>query len=289
MDSIKKYEVKSLARALDVIEVIGTTGMDGVGITEIARQVGTTKSNAFGIVQTLCDRGFVSDSGEGPTRRYRLGPSFLRLGNTASSQSPLAVVASSVLARLTADTGMTSRFAVFDRGAAVAIVRQNAPTGVEVAPYLGRRELLHASGVGKALLAGLSDDSMRQICRNFGLERRTRNTITDLETLIAEITAVRQTGFAIDDEEDIEGVFCVAASVLDQHGGGGGYQRVRAETVDRQARGRVDRTEGAVPCLVDVDGTRVPGGAKRLSVRAGSETTWIIRPRSRRRPARWPP
>eukprot|EP01036_Dinobryon_divergens_P019439 gene19439-26540_t len=122
MDSRKKYEVKSVARALDVIEAISTAGLDGIGISEVARLVGTTKSNAFGIVQTLCDRGFVSDSGDGPTRRYRLGPSFLRLGNTASSQSPLALVASGILARLTAETGLTSRFAVFDRAAAVAIV-----------------------------------------------------------------------------------------------------------------------------------------------------------------------
>lgn len=218
MESSKKYEVKSLARALDVIEAIGTAGLEGVGISEIARVVGTTKSNAFGIVQTLCDRGFVSDSGEGPTRRYRLGPSFLRLGSTASSQSPLAVVATAVLSRLTAETGLTSRFAVFDRGAAVAIVRQNAPTDIEIAPYLGRRELLHASGVGKALLASLSDAGIEQVCRSVGLERRTRHTITDLEALFSEITTIRDAGFAIDDEEDIEGVFCVAAAVRDQHG-----------------------------------------------------------------------
>ncbi|MES2143077.1 MAG: IclR family transcriptional regulator [Pseudomonadota bacterium] len=218
MDPSKKYEVKSLARALDVIEAVSTAGVEGVGISDIARQVGTTKSNAYGIVQTLCDRGFISDSGDGPTRRYRLGPSFLRLGSTASSQSPLAVVARGVLARLTDRTGLTSRFAVFDRGAAVAIVRQNAPTGIEIAPYLGRRELLHASGVGKALLSGLSDDGIRQICSSLGLERRTRHTITSLDALLEEVAVVRQTGFAIDDEEDMEGVFCVASAVRDHHG-----------------------------------------------------------------------
>lgn len=214
----KKYEVKSLTRALDVIEAISTAGVDGVGISDVARQVGTTKSNAYGIVQTLCDRGFISDSADGPTRRYRLGPSFLRLGSTASSQSPLAVVAGGVLSRLTAETGLTSRFAVFDRGSAVAIVRQNAPTGIEIAPYLGRRELLHASGIGKALLSSLSDDGLRQICSTIGLERRTRRTITTLDDLLAEIALVRRAGFAIDDEEDVEGVFCFAAPVMDHQG-----------------------------------------------------------------------
>ncbi|MGQ0567803.1 MAG: IclR family transcriptional regulator [Gemmobacter sp.] len=234
MDSVKKYEVKSLARALDVVEAIGTAGLDGIGISEVARLVGTTKSNAYGIVQTLCDRGYISDSGDGPTRRYRLGPSFLRLGSTASSQSPLAVVAQAVLARLTAETGLTSRFAVFDRGSAVAIVRQNAPSGVEIAPYLGRRELLHASGVGKALLASLSDDDIRQLCRNLGLERRTSRTITDLDALVAEIATVRRTGFALDDEEDIAGVFCVAAAVHDHHGQTAGAISVSGLKLERQ-------------------------------------------------------
>ncbi|CAN1550152.1 IclR Transcriptional regulator [Paracoccaceae bacterium] len=236
MDQSKKYEVKSLARALDVVEAISTAGLDGIGISEVARMVGTTKSNAYGIVQTLCDRGFVSDSGDGPTRRYRIGPTFLRLSSTASSQSPLAVVAHSILARLTGETGLTSRFAVFDRGAAVALVRQNAPGGVEIAPYLGRRELLHASGVGKALLSCLSDDGVRQLCGNMGLERRTSRTITNIDALIAEIASVRNAGFALDDEEDVEGVYCVAASVNDHHGQTAGAISVSGLKLDLRRR-----------------------------------------------------
>ncbi len=211
----KKYEVKSLARALDIIETIGTAGLDGVGISEIARVVGTTKSNAYGIVQTLCDRGYVSNSGSGPTRRYRLGPSFLRLASVASSQRPLAIVARGVLTRLTAETGMTSRFAVFDDGHAVALVRENAPNGIEVAPYLGRRELAHSSGMGKAMLASFSDDKIIQSMSVLGLERRTARTITGIEALIAEIHLTRKMGFAVDDEEDMDGVFCAAAAVID--------------------------------------------------------------------------
>jgi len=107
MDPSKRYEVKSLTRALDEVEAISTAGLDGIGISDVARLVGTTKGNAYGIVQTLRNRGFVSDSGDGPNRRYRIGPSFLRLSSAALSQSPLAVVASSILARLTGETGLT--------------------------------------------------------------------------------------------------------------------------------------------------------------------------------------
>jgi IclR family transcriptional regulator, acetate operon repressor len=260
MDPNKKYEVKSLARALDVIEAISTAGVDGVGISDVARQVGTTKSNAYAIVQTLCDRGFISDSGDGPTRRYRLGPSFLRLGSTASSQSPLAVVARGVLLRLTAETGLTSRFAVFDRGAAVAIVRQNAPTGIEIAPYLGRRELLHASGVGKALLSNLSDDGIRQICNTVSLDRRTRRTITAVDDLLAEIAMVRKAGFAIDDEEDMEGVFCVAAPVLDHHGLTAGAISVSGLKLD------LDRAD------IEAIGQKVRTFAGQMSAELGYQT-----------------
>jgi IclR family acetate operon transcriptional repressor len=214
----KRYEVKSLTRALDVVEAVGASSLDGLGISEIARIVGTTKSNAYGIVQTLCDRGFLSDSGAGATRRYRLGPSFLRLATVTTSQRPLAIVARGILSALTGETGMTSRFAVFEDGYAVALVRQNAPGGVEVAPYLGRRELAHSSGIGKAMLASLPDKEIRGLAARIGLERRTARTITDIDALLAEIHATRQAGFAVDDEEDMDGVLCAAAVVRDHQG-----------------------------------------------------------------------
>lgn len=233
----KRYEVKSLARALDIVEAIGTAGLEGLGISEIARFVGTTKSNAYGIVQTLCDRGFVFDSGEGPTRRYRLGASFLRLANVASSQRPLAIVARGVLPRLTAATGMTSRFAVFDGAFAVALVRENAPNGIEVSPFLGRRELPHSSGMGKSMLASLPDEEIRAIVAKLNLERRTAKTITDVETLMREIRETRIMGFAIDDEEDMDGVFCAAAVVRDHTGKTAGAISVSGLKLDRNRAG----------------------------------------------------
>lgn len=214
----KRYEVKSLVRALDVIEAIGSSGLDGVGISDIARAVGTTKSNAFGIVQTLCDRGFVSDSGDGPTRRYRLGASFLRLATVAAAQRPLAVIARKTLVQLVSDTGMTSRFAVLEGGSAVALARENAVDGVEVAPYLGRRELPHSTGVGKSLLSGLPDEEILSLAHAAGMEQRTVRTITDPALLLEDIRLCRQRGFSVDDEEDMDGIFCVAAPVRDNLG-----------------------------------------------------------------------
>lgn len=148
-------------------------------------------------------------------------------------QSPLAVIARSVLARLTAETGMTSRFAVFDGGYAVALVRENAPNGVEVAPYLGRRELPHSSGIGKAMLASLSDDDIRKTVAKLGLEPRTSRTITDLQALIAEVEVTRDAGFAVDDEEDMDGVFCAAATVFDHQGEVAGAISVSGLKLDR--------------------------------------------------------
>lgn len=235
----KRYEVKSLVRALDVMATIEAAGLDGLGISEIARTVGMTKSNAYGIVQTLCDRGYVSDLGDGPTRRYRLGPSLLRLAGAAASQRPLAMVARSILSGLTAETRMTSRFAVFDGGYAVALVRENAPNGVDVAPYLGRRELPHSTGMGKSMLANLPDQEIKRLMDRLGMERRTLKTISDLDTLLAEIRGVREVGFAVDDEEDMDGVFCAAASVKDHQGAIAGAISVSGLKLDR-SRGDID-------------------------------------------------
>ncbi len=255
-DLEKRYEVKSLVRALDVIEAIGSSGLDGIGISDIARAVGTTKSNAFGIVQTLCDRGFVSDSGDGPTRRYRLGASFLRLATVAASQRPLAVIARKTLMALTSATGMTSRFAVLEGGSAVALARENADSGVDVAPYLGRRELPHSTGVGKSLLSGLPDEEILRLVRASGMERRTTRTITEPGQLLEDIRLCRQRGFSVDDEEDMDGVFCVAAPVRDSLGVVIGAVSVSGLKLDRDeadihAVGRKVR-DGAIAMSMDL-------------------------------------
>jgi IclR family acetate operon transcriptional repressor len=143
----------------------------------------------------------------------------MRLGDAVSRQLPIAEVCRPVLQQLADATGMTARAAIADRGWwPVFVERVDGPGSVRFHTALGRREMPHVSSAGKAILAELSDDEVREVVAETGLVAHSRNTITSLDALLADLDRVRRRGYAIDDEEDAEGVFCVGAAFFDHAG-----------------------------------------------------------------------
>jgi IclR family acetate operon transcriptional repressor len=211
-----RYRVQSVERAFVLLEALAEVGPEGMTLSDLARLLGISKSSAYAILQTLLAGGFVADSGSGMSRRYRLGMALARLGDVVVSQIALRDVALAVMRDLTRETGLTSRVAVLDEPYAVVIARVDAPhSTVRFTANLGKREHLHCSAVGKAMLASLSETTVHEILATAGLPEKTAHTITDAVALRAELDSVVRRGFAIDDEEDAEGVFCVGSAVLD--------------------------------------------------------------------------
>jgi IclR family acetate operon transcriptional repressor len=211
-----RYRVQSVERAFLLLEALAEAGPEGMTVSSLGRTLGVSKSTAYAIVQTLLAAGFVADGGSGMSRRYRLGLALARLGDVVVSQIALRDVAMPVLRDLTATTGLTSRVAVLDDAYAVVIGRVEAPrNSVRFTANLGKREYLHCSAVGKAILAALPEATVREIVAAAGLPARTAHTITSEAALLAELTAVARRGYAVDDEEDAAGVACVGSAVFD--------------------------------------------------------------------------
>lgn len=210
-----KHRVKSLDRALDIVELISRSGEEGVSVSEVARANGTTKSNAHGILETLVDRGYLSDSGQGMMRRFRLGSKFLQMASAASAQRPISQVVHELLAKVSRSLGLPSRFGILDDSYAVALYKQDAPGPIQFTPYLGRREFPHCSGMGKALMTTLTEAEVRAVLESTGMPKRTDKTITNVDVFLEDLRISRIRGFALDNEEDHEGVFCIGALVPD--------------------------------------------------------------------------
>jgi IclR family acetate operon transcriptional repressor len=209
-DGDRRYRIQSVERALTALEAIASAGAKGLALSDLARGLGTSKSTALSLLRTLAERDFVVQVED---RRYRLGLALARLGDQAVSQLTLYDVAMPVLRRLTVETGRTARVGVLDDGFAVVIGRVDGPGSIRIDSHLGRRELPHCSALGKAILAQLAEDDARAVAHRIGLPARTPNTITDVDALVRELARVRERGFALDDEEDSVGVFCVGAPV----------------------------------------------------------------------------
>jgi IclR family acetate operon transcriptional repressor len=214
----QRYRLRSVERALDALELLAAAGPGGMTLTELAARLAVAKSSAFVLLHTLAARGYAAESGSRLDRRYRLGMSLAMLGDAAEAQSPLVSMAMPVLQAVTDATGLTSRLVVPDGPYAVAVARVDAPGTVRFASYLGAREYPHCTSAGKALLAALPPDQARVLAAEVGLPPRTPRTITDPDALTRDLEVSAARGYAIDDEEDCEGVFCVGAAVYDRSG-----------------------------------------------------------------------
>jgi len=215
-----RYTVRSVARALRLVEAVAEGPADGRSLSDLARELGTSKSTTLALARTLSAFGYLREATHG--RGYALGTALIRLGDVAGQQIPLRDLCRPLIDELSRETKMTARAAVNDSGYPVFIDRVDGPGTVRFHTPLGQREVPYASAAGKAILAAMDEAVVRQVCADTGLRPRTAYTITDVGTLLDNLAAVRRRGFAVDDEEDAEGVICVGAAFFGHDGGCGG-------------------------------------------------------------------
>jgi IclR family acetate operon transcriptional repressor len=211
-----RYTVRSVARAIRLMEIVADGPPDGQSLSDLARALGTSKSTTLALARTLTAAGLLRDTRPGP--RYTLGTALIRLGDIARDQLPIGGLCRPLLEEMASLTKMTARVAICDAGFPVFIDRVDGPGSVRFHTPLGQREVPYASAAGKAILATMSEPEVRALCGQTGLAARTAHTITDIESLLANLALARRDGFAVDDEEDAEGIFCVGAAFFGYDG-----------------------------------------------------------------------
>lgn len=218
-ESADRYTVLSVARALHILEILAEPTVEkGLSVTEIGEATGLSKSAAFSILQTLLQRGYIADTGIGQQRRYRLGRALTRLGDRARTQTPIRELAHPTLRRIADELMLSVRLGVLSADGITAVDRVDAPGGLRIDLRMGDRELFHTTAIGKAILAAHSDQEAKEMLGRRTLIRRTPHTITSHEKLIDHLGTIRDRGYALDDEEDYEGIICVGAAIRDHSG-----------------------------------------------------------------------
>ena len=202
---------------MTLVEAISRGPAEGLSLGEAAKAIGSSKSTALALARTLVRFQYLRRTKPGP--RYVLGTALIRLGDAASQQLPLGELCRPALMELREATGMTARVALSEEGHPVFIERVDGPGGIRFHTPLGQREFAHATAAGKAILATMTDDQVRTLLGDGEslLQRRTSHTITSIDTLLADLAIARRRGYAVDDEEDADGVLCVGAAIFD-HG-----------------------------------------------------------------------
>ncbi|WP_175482688.1 IclR family transcriptional regulator [Actinokineospora iranica] len=201
---------QAIERALAVLRCF-ETGEVTKGVSEIARLTGLSVSTTHRLTRALTDGGLLMRAPRGD--RYQLGPALLVLGMRAAEQLGYDQVLP-VLQELAAATGESVNLGI-RAGREVQVVLDVASSQpLRFDQARGTRVPLHTSAMGKCLIAG--DDDLAATIDHLGdLARLTRNTITSPDALHAELRAVRDRGWALNDEERVPGVRAVAVPVRD--------------------------------------------------------------------------
>ncbi|MEU6997303.1 IclR family transcriptional regulator [Nonomuraea sp. NPDC046570] len=196
-------------RVLVVLRVLAERP-EGVGLEEMAKALDSPKPTVHRALAALRRAGFAIQDGRG---RYLLGDEFLRLAFTHHEARPDHARIRPALERLANRFGETAHYAVLDRREVVYRAKVDSPSGaVRLSSTVGGRNPAHNTGVGKVLLAWAlpDDDAVRAWAAEGPLSRPTRRTKVAVEELCAELATVRELGYAVDDQENEEGVNCLA-------------------------------------------------------------------------------
>lgn len=188
--------------------------LDGAGVTELAEYLDCSKAAVHSHLTTLLANELViKEDGT-----YSLSLRFLDLGRYVRSQVQIYEIVEEEVEKLAERTGEVAQFMVEEHGRGVYLHKARGENAIKTASYVGGRNMLHCTALGKALLSELPREEVTNIIDRHGLPRQTDNTITDREALFAELDRVRETGIAYDREEILEGMRCVATPTVDQEG-----------------------------------------------------------------------
>ncbi len=201
----------SVARAIALLDVLADSEV-GLGVNELARRIGVSASTASRLLATLQDAGVVDRSEGGP---YRLGLRLVALSDRVLAQLDVRARARPLLARLGADTGETATLSVPGEGEAITVDFVPSPSSVVSMARVGRPSVPHATATGKVMLAFVAAASPRA---GGPLTAYTERTITDPATLAAELSAVRERGWAQAIGEREPDLGAVAAPVFGRGG-----------------------------------------------------------------------
>jgi DNA-binding IclR family transcriptional regulator len=212
----KGFEIKSLVKTLHLLKLFSPQRREW-SAEEMASALGFHKSSVQRILATLEKEGFLSRTRQRRTE-YRLGPEILFLGNIAEMGLDLRSAARPAMEELVKRVAETCYLCVADQDQCLYIERVECSQPIRIINQVGQRNPLHCTGVGKALMSGMSDAEIDRLIAVRGLKAYTRNSITDPAALKAELAAIRESGIARDNEELNPGVKCVAAPIRDCSG-----------------------------------------------------------------------
>lgn len=206
--------VQSLSRALSILNVLAGNDQ-GLGLGDVANETGLALSTAHRLLTTLQSENYVRFDAE--RGMWTVGVQSFIVGSAFLRSRELTSIARPYMYRLMERCGETANLAVEDGGQAVYVAQIECRQVMRAIARPGGRAAMHNSGVGKMLLATMPEQTIKDIVDLHGMAPATGRSHQSISELLADLAAIRERGYAIDDEENSIGLRCVAAPIFDEH------------------------------------------------------------------------
>jgi IclR family transcriptional regulator, blcABC operon repressor len=200
----------AVTMAAAILEVLATTNPSPIGPSEIGRRLGVAKSSVANVCGALAQADLVRREGTG----YVLGQRLAELGATYLDGVDEVKAFNDVCAIYLPAAEETVQLASMGPGLDVAhLARRDGNVRIQLVTDLGRHLPASCTATGKALLACMPLDELDRRLEGADLPRYTAKSIVDIDILLADLDATRERGYAVDDEELIDGVLCMSAAI----------------------------------------------------------------------------
>ncbi|MGI6213923.1 MAG: IclR family transcriptional regulator [Christensenellales bacterium] len=205
---------QALENGIAVLEYISSKRASTV--TEIANALGLHKSTVSRIIKTFTQKNMVDYNRA--SKMYGVGPAILQMSSRYYKSHSIVARIKSIMETLAAQTGESVHLCALSNASAVVVEQTEGNNRLVVNAKVGNREPLHASAVGKCLLAFASGEEQEEMLAGYDYKRYTQKTICSKEQLLAELGTIGQSGYALDDNELSVDIRCVAVPIIDSTG-----------------------------------------------------------------------
>src|SRR5215469_7740147 len=203
-----------ISKVLQILEALQGSS-SGLGLKAICEQTGINKSTAHRFLKHLERERYLIRTQAGA---YLIGPRLSQMSTRGNQGATLQAVARPILWELWKSTQETVNLAVLDQGTVLYVDVIESPHEFRLSSRVGTRRSLHVTALGKALAAFLPPELRESILGSIVFQPGTPRTIGNLVQFRQELEKIRRLGYAVDDEEAVQGARCVSAPILNSDG-----------------------------------------------------------------------
>ena len=206
---------RTLSRGLRMLELLGTHP-EGLALYELADRLDLPRSTAFNLARTLTDLDYLVFDAN--TNRYSLGLRMFEVGSAAIQRIDILSVIRRCMTEVYHQINETMHLGIRAEMDVLYIDKLESTRSIRMTSYVGCRQPMYATALGKAILAGMTDAQVSSLYRRCNFQPMTEHTISSRAELLQQLEIIRNRGYALERDESAQGVSCAAVAIEDQAG-----------------------------------------------------------------------